>query len=76
MLCSLVAGSADDVNRRQSTRPFGYLGTFGALKEWYCREWRDDGLSWLHGRLVLETVCKITVGMGDANLKEQVCSSF
>ena len=56
--------------------PFNYLGSCGTLKERDRYERRNEGLPWLNWRLVGETVCKIAVGDGDANLKEQVCPSF
>lgn len=56
--------------------PFNYLGSSGALKERYWDEWRDDVLSWLHGRFICETVLKIAIGKSEANLKEQVRPSF
>lgn len=56
--------------------PFNSLGSCGALEKWRCHKGRVDGLPWLLGRLVRETVYKIAVGKGEANLKEQVCPSF
>ena len=56
--------------------PFNSLGSCGGLEERHWYERRDDGLLWLYGWLVGETVLKIAVGNDDAHLKEEVCPLF